>query len=180
MTDGDDPPKRPPFPFDFNFNGKDFNEFLKELQNIIENIAKDADIGSLFGDDPSSNPFVWGFSFGQGPDGTPRFEKFGDLFKNLGTVRPPVEPEDQTGDRVREPLVDVIEEGDRILVIVELPGVEKDQIKLKTTEDKLRLKARTDKRLYKKVVRLPSAVDPLSAKAQFQNGVLEVALTRLV
>ncbi|MMZ61831.1 Hsp20/alpha crystallin family protein [compost metagenome] len=63
-------------------------------------------------------------------------------------------------------------------MVAELPGVDKDKIKVRTTEDKVIIKAEGEKKYYKEV-ELPAKVDPKSAKASYRNGVLEVKLKRL-
>ena len=78
----------------------------------------------------------------------------------------------------REPLVDVIEEKASIKVVAELPGVEKEDIKLNATEDMLTISVDTPQRKYYKEVILPAKIDPKSAKATYKNGVLEVKLAK--
>lgn len=165
----DDFPKGPSrrgkeFPYD-----GDFNDFFKYIQRMLENFMN-SDISSefekIFGE--GDKPFVWGFSFNRGMDGKPRVEKFGNFPVNKNS-----EPSKDLG--IREPLTDIIEESDIIRVITELPGVEKDDIDLRTTESKMIIKATGDNdRIYKKSLAFPSVINPKSAKAKFKNGVLEI------
>ena len=78
----------------------------------------------------------------------------------------------------REPLVDVYEEKDVVKVVAEVPGVEKKDINLNATEDRLIISVDTPQRKYYKEVDLPAKVDPKSAKASYKNGVLEVVLNK--
>ncbi len=78
----------------------------------------------------------------------------------------------------KEPLVDVIERRDGTTVISELPGVAKKDIELHADNEKLSIKAGTGKKVYSKLVPLPSKVDPTSAAAIYNNGVLEVSFKR--
>mgnify|MGYP000734069888 CR=1 FL=1 len=116
-------------------------------------------------------PLVYGYMVSVGPDGKPVVREFGNFKPTpMGMVRPVEE---------REPLVDVIA-GDKVVqVVAELPGVEKDDIKLEATEDELMITAESERRKYRKVVKLPFKVDPKQAKATYKNGVLEVTLNRL-
>jgi HSP20 family molecular chaperone IbpA len=78
----------------------------------------------------------------------------------------------------KEPLVDVIERKDGITVIAELPGVEKKRIELHADHERLSMRADSAKGVYSKLVALPSKVDPSTAAATYNNGVLEVEFKR--
>ncbi|NJL34978.1 MAG: Hsp20/alpha crystallin family protein [Chloroflexaceae bacterium] len=77
----------------------------------------------------------------------------------------------------REPLVDVFDEGDEILVIVELPGVSMADIRIELNEDVLALET-TGERRYVKEILLPAAVDTTMLQQTYRNGILEVRLHR--
>ena len=112
---------------------------------------------------------VYGFSVKMGLGGKPVIEQFGNI------------RETETGPLVaetREPLVDVLDEDDRLLVIVELPGVDEKDIKLEVQEDILELTAETGDRKYVKEVLLPSAVDAASVQSSYRNGILEIRLKK--
>ncbi|HHF56110.1 MAG TPA: Hsp20/alpha crystallin family protein, partial [Thermoplasmatales archaeon] len=68
---------------------------------------------------------------------------------------------------------------DKISVTAEVPGVKKEDIDLEVTENTLRIKVDTKDRKYYKEVELPAEVDPKTAKATYQNGVLDVELKKL-
>jgi HSP20 family protein len=109
-------------------------------------------------------PFVYGWSMTVGPDGKPIVRQFGN-----------VSPRRQALDVEREPLVDVNETDSEISVVVELPGVDKSEIKLNVTEDTLEVRAGQK---YYKLVELPSEVVTNTSKATYKNGVLEVKLRK--
>jgi HSP20 family protein len=115
-------------------------------------------------------PFVYGYSFRIGPDGKPEIREFG----NVKPTRfgPTVKEE-------REPLVDVVETDDEIHVVAELPGVEKEDIKLHGTEDTLTISVDTPQRKYYKEITLPAKVKVKEARTQYKNGVLEVKLPKI-
>ncbi len=112
-----------------------------------------------------SSPFVYGFSMSVGPDGKPVIREFGNVEPG---VRGPLVKEE------REPLVDVMDNGKEVVVVTELPGVEKDDIKLESTDRALKISVESAKRRYLKELELPHMVDPRTAKATYKNGVLEV------
>ena len=75
--------------------------------------------------------------------------------------------------------VDVYEEDDRIRLVADLPGVEKDAIDLKCDGKTLTVSAASNRREYDERIRLPARVDEHSADASFRNGVLEVTFDKL-
>ncbi|PSQ08702.1 Hsp20/alpha crystallin family protein [Halobacteriales archaeon QS_5_70_15] len=72
----------------------------------------------------------------------------------------------------------VYEEDDRIRVVGDLPGVEKDGIDIKCDGERVTVVAGTETREYEERVDLPTTVDEHSARATFNNGVVEITLER--
>jgi len=155
---------------------KDFKEFTTRLPKdfIRERRLPDGSTVKEWG------PFVYGYSMTIGPDGKPQIREFGN-------VKPSLKPEVPFGPRKpsidikeeREPLVDVISTDGEVKVVAELPGVEKNDIKLYGTEKTLSISVDTPKRKYFKEVDLPTNVNPKTAKSSYKNGVLEVTLTKI-
>jgi HSP20 family protein len=115
-------------------------------------------------------PFVYGYSMKIGPNGKPEIQEFGNIKKGLkGT--PQVKEE-------REPLVDIVETDIEIHVVVELPGVEKTDIKLHGTDDSITISVDTPQYKYYKDVELPVKVRVIEARSSYKNGVLEVTLPK--
>lgn len=77
----------------------------------------------------------------------------------------------------REPLVDVFDEGDHLLIIAELPGVEEKDIEIGVEGDELTLSAKAPGGEYFKEVALPCPVEG-EAKTSYRNGVLQIELTK--
>ncbi|HVP92420.1 MAG TPA: archaeal heat shock protein Hsp20 [Acidobacteriota bacterium] len=125
-------------------------------------------------------PFVYGYSMTIGPDGKPQIREFGNVKpstsperESFGTRRPRLDVKEE-----REPLVDVINTDGEVKVVVELPGVEKEDIKLYGTEKTLTISVDKPQRKYYKEIDLPALVDSKTAKSNYKNGVLEVTLTK--
>jgi HSP20 family protein len=78
----------------------------------------------------------------------------------------------------REPLIDVFDEGNEIVVAAELPGARNDAIKIEVRGDILALTS-SGQRRYAKEVLLPSPVDAASMKRSFKNGLLELRLKKV-
>jgi HSP20 family protein len=116
-------------------------------------------------------PFVHGYSMKIGPDGKPEIQEFGNIKKSLkGT--PQVKEE-------REPLVDIVDTDKEIHVVVELPGVEKTDIKLRGTDDSITISVDTPQYKYYKDVELPTKIKVEEAKSTYKNGVLEVVVPKV-
>ena len=79
----------------------------------------------------------------------------------------------------REPLTDLIEHDDHFTVTMELPGVEKKDINLETTDDELEVSVDTPLRKYYKKLHLPCEIDSGTISASFNNGVLDVNIKQL-
>jgi len=159
---------------------KMFEEFFKDIEKqvpkdlIKERRLPDGSITKEFG------PFVYGYSVTIGPDGKP-------IIREFGNVRPSTKPlpfgAPKLGMEVkeeREPLMDVFDEGDSIRIVAELPGIEKSDINLDSTEKTLIISVSTEKRKYYKKIDLPSEIDPASATASYNNGILEVKVKKAV
>lgn len=112
---------------------------------------------------------VYGFSLRVGLGGRPIIEQFGNV---KATEEGAVVAE------VREPLVDVLDEGDYLVIIAELPGVEAEDVHQEVEGDILELRAETSDRKYSKEVLLPAAVDPASMRSSYRNGILEIRLRK--
>jgi len=113
-------------------------------------------------------PFVYGFSCTAEPGKEPVFQEFGNIRPSSRGIVP---------SEGREPLVDVMDDQDKYRIFVELPGVEKDNVKLDVTDDRVQIRTEDEKKFYKRVD-LDSPVDPDSAKASYKNGVLTVELAK--
>ena len=79
-----------------------------------------------------------------------------------------------------EPLVDLFIDGVNVILVAELPGVEKESIHVDATEDKLAISADSSTGDFFRELILPTRVDPNSSVASYKNGVLEVRLKKIV
>ncbi len=139
---------------------EDMEKEFEEIERMMEEFMSSAHEGTF-------GPYIYGFSVTIGPDGKPIVRKFGN-------VKPPVVEE----AGYREPFVDVVvdKKANEVKVIAEIPGVRKEDIEVEATERVVRIKAESGDRRYKAKVELPVDVDPKSAKARYNNGILEITL----
>lgn len=113
---------------------------------------------------------VYGFTIrtGLGKAGS-RIQTFGNIKKT------------KQGPRVaetREPIVDIFDEKDHVLIIAELPGVQETDITLDIKGDLLSLET-IGERKYAKETLLPAKVDFESREVNFKNGILEVKFKKV-
>ncbi len=136
-----------------------FDELEREFEQMNE--LMDRMMTSI-----GKEPQVYGFSVQVGPEGIPHVERFGN-------VLPPCKDHD-----VREPFATSIvsEKDNEFNITAEMPGIEKKDIEINVTESEVVIKAEGNGRKYYKSIAAPSPVDPDSAKARYNNGVLEVTL----
>lgn len=144
-----------------------FREF-EDIDRIFEDVMREFEEISRKG---GAQSFIYGFSVTMGPDGKPIVREFGNV---KPSSRGPIVREEM------EPLVDVFEEKDVIKVCAEIPGVNKEDIKVRLSDDnKLIISVDSPKKRYYKEVDLPAKVSSDGAKATYRNGVLEVVLEKV-
>jgi HSP20 family protein len=94
----------------------------------------------------------------------------------------------------RAPAVDLIDRENEIVVRVELPGIQKEDVSISLTADSITIEAQSRKEAaeekgdyrrreisasaFSRTIWLPSGVDAEAAKAAFQDGILEVTLPK--
>ncbi len=149
------------------------SDIFREIEEMLEELEEMA-LSSLerYAAMPAAEvrgPIVYGVRITIGPDGRPVIEEFGNV-KRIG--RKPVIEE------AMEPLVDVIDEKDRVVVVAEIPGVEKEDIDVRVKDGKLIIRAKGREKKYYKEIKLPPGVKPETAKARYKNGVLEVVIEK--
>ena len=122
-------------------------------------------------------PFVYGYSMTIGPDGKPRVREFGNVRSPLAgfglgaSTRPLISSE-------REPLADITTTEKEVKVILEMPGVSKENIKINAYESTLDVRSDDPQRKYHEVIELPAEADVETARSTYKNGILEIVFDR--
>lgn len=142
----------------------DFFREFEELDNVFESLFERLRRGEY---KETEGPFYYGVSVHVGPEGIPKVSHFG----NIRTY-----PTGELTTDTREPFYDVIIDKDRneAIVTLEMPGVEKKDIAIDATEETIEVKAETETRRYHQRIPLEMEIDPESARATYNNGVLEI------
>ena len=153
-----------------------FEKISKNLPPEFQNLSPE-DLMREFRKNKSkfglNSPIMYGFNVNIDKDGKPKIDSFGNIEPKPYSGKPVVKSK-------REPLVEVVEEKDQIIVIAEMPGVDRDDIELEATSDSLIISTKENaNRDYYKNVKLTSAVNLDVAKARYTNGILEVRLNKI-
>jgi len=172
--------KRRRYPFFRSWFFEDIDRMFREMEKMMEEefktftskVPKDYVRERKLPDGSTVRewgPFVYGYSVKIGSNGKPEIREFGNVKQS------------RSGPRVkeeREPLIDIIETDGEVHIVAELPGVEKNDVKLHGTENTLTISVDTPQRKYYKEVTLPAKVNVKEAKTEYKNGVLEVTLPK--
>ena len=101
--------------------------------------------------------------------GVPVVEPFGNIIKT--PAGPSIEEE-------REPITDLFDEKEEIIIIAELPGVREEDIKLDLNGDILEISAQRGERKFYKEVLIPAEVKAETMRSSYKTGILEVRIKK--
>lgn len=82
--------------------------------------------------------------------------------------------------REPEPLVDVFEEKDEIIVLAEFAGFKRESLRTHVKNQRLTLSAEALDSKYYKSLNLPKRVNPNTIRTKYKNGVLEIRLKKAI
>lgn len=163
-----------------------FDDVFAQIDEMMRRMQEATFGQGVPGDIEEGDGFVGGYSIRQRPGEEPEIRTFGDLGgDDLGGNDGQPSGAAPAGDHGEAPAsapgdgthVEVHRDDDVVRVVGDFPGVATDDIDLSATPDWLHVEAANDDRSYDETVDLPAAVDPDSAVASYNNGVLEVELS---
>ncbi|MGZ4884812.1 MAG: Hsp20/alpha crystallin family protein [Halobacteriota archaeon] len=128
-------------------------------------------------------------------------DSFGEMRRLLDTFRANMEetlervfPSQASPPALKQPRVDVLDVGDALQVVADMPGVRKEDIEINLKPERVEISAESSTETerkeedytyrergyasYRRVIDLPADVLPDKAEASFNNGVLEVNLPK--
>lgn len=162
---------------------KGLTGFLGGIADLVEKLEKLAESGSEIsrsGEFPATGERegrppvkgVYGFSVKLGPGGNePRVEPFGNVRRDrAGSV--------SVSDEEREPLIDIFDEDDRLLIVAEMPGVEPEDLKVDLEGQTLTLSAERDRHKYRKSIEVPEGIERDQLSVTCRNGIIEVSCAK--
>ena len=112
---------------------------------------------------------VYGFTINTAGGGSPKVETFGNIKKT---------PEGPKVDEEREPITDIFDEKNEMVIIAEMPGIEESDLKIDLKEDILEISAIGKNRTYRKEMLLPVKADKTNLRHKFTNRILEIRIKK--
>ncbi len=170
-------PNEHPLDVGFNFGGflGKLGSAMEKLVDLAESGQTLAKTGEIKGLDPQGRlRGVYGFSvktaLGDQGQREVKIEPFGNIRRESSG--------ETVVEDVREPLVDVHEEEDHVLVLAEIPGVSKKDVELELAGSRLTIGARRGEKRYRKEVALPASFSRENMRWECANGILKIRLER--
>ena len=149
---------------------EDADREFAEAEEMLNRMFRTVKEGSTSGAATSQLPYYYGYQINVGPDGKPHIREFGNV---KPAARGLIE---QSG--VREPLVDtsVDEKNNQLTITAEMPGVSKEDIKVNISDTYITIQAEKGDKKYHTDVPINLALEDVSAKAAYSNGILELKI----
>jgi HSP20 family protein len=169
---------------DFENIHEEMNRMFDVFSNISNNAPKELvrEYETKEGDKIREvGPIVYGYSMTIGPDGKPQVREFGNI-KSLGdnAVKKITQSDNLSQlSAEREPLVDVNMTDKEVKVVVEMPGIRKEDIKIKAYDSQVEVTTSKDaQRKYHKNIELPEQAEIETARSVYNNGILEITFDK--
>ena len=144
-----------------------FREFEHEMNDDLVNM-----INKIESEDRHrSEAFIYGYSINIDENGKAEINEFGNI-KSSSEGEENLEVSES-----REALVDIIEGKNAVTVVIELPGVEKSDIKVEIKESIIFVTTINSKNYYKEIP-LTGKIIANSARARYNNGILEIIINK--
>jgi len=153
-----------------------FSEQFKNIENRVpKNLIKEYETPEG-GKVREVGPIVYGYSMTIGPDGKPNVREFGNIKSPFAGREGFYQQPSLSAER--EPLVDISSTDKEVKVVVEMPGIKKENIKINAYENALEITSTAPERKYHKVIELPTEADIETVKSTYNNGILEVIFNK--
>jgi HSP20 family protein len=127
-------------------------------------------------------PIVYGYSMTIGPDGKPRIREFGNVRSSSplrggggggGSFSTPMISSE------RQPLADVITTDTEVKVVLEMPGANKENIKVNAYDNSVEVTTTDqEQRKYREVIEIPPETDIETVASTYKNGILEIVFKK--
>jgi HSP20 family protein len=169
------------------FIPREFDEMKREMEREVEEQFRDIqatapkelvrEYETPEGDKVREiGPLVYGYSMIIGQDGKPRVREFGNVQPSRpgvgrGVTRPRI-------IRERVPLANVITTHKEVIVEVEMPGINKKDIRVNASKDSVEVISEDPERKYRRVIDLPPETSIETAMSTYKNGMLEIVFDK--
>src|SRR6476659_11405342 len=176
--------------FDTRDMFKSFDDINREMDRMFNDVSSNAP-KELVREYQTSDgakirevgPMIYGYSMTIGPDGKTHVREFGNVDairnKNVGQSissdidKPQISTE-------RESLSDITTTEKEVKVVLEMPGINEEDIRINTYDDtKVEIKtADNSPRKYYKVVDVPKEANTETTRFAYNNGILEITFDK--
>jgi HSP20 family protein len=169
---------------------KEFEDMHKEMDrmfDIFDNISSNApkelvrEYQTPEGEKVREvGPIVYGYSMTIGPDGKPHVREFGNVKSPVGRMGGDTRGINPQISAEREPLADINSTDKEVKVVIEMPGIKKEDIKIKAYDGAVEVTSNStnSQRKYHKTIELPDNTDIETARSAYNNGILEVTFDK--
>jgi HSP20 family protein len=168
---------------------RDFEEAEREFEDTFMEIETKAS-KELMGEYETSEglkvrePFVYGYSVAIGFDGTPRVTEFSNAPSGIGSSGSSRGRKGGVSNygrteimSEREPLADINVYDKEVKVVVEMPGLSKEHIKIQAYNNSVEVSTDYPQRKYQ-VIDIPPDADIETVKSTYKNGILEIVFKK--
>lgn len=183
--------KKKPEDESFGFEN-DFEHMKKEMEKITERIIKQ--VAKNFNKtDEDKISRIQGFSIRIDSNGKINIKEFGERDREKPEKHVCFSDNSQEGFgqcrtkgalplglTEQEPFMEIIKQKKEIIVLVELPDVEKDEITVREKDEKLEINVNGIRKKYYKLFELPVKGNFEMMKTTYNNGVLEIVIPKYV
>jgi len=159
---------------EFDFLG--FGGLFKGIEKLVDLASKLEKSGSISQEGEinldhlkTGMKGVYGFTVKSAIGGRPQVETFGNIVKT---------PQGPKVNDEREPITDVFDEQDEVVIIAEMPGIEEVNIHIEINDDILEISTLNAKKSYRKELLLPIKFDNNIFFQKYTNGILEIRIKK--
>jgi len=157
-----------------NFGGlfKGLDKIIDLMVDMVENQKEEINVDGEFSKPEKNNNIIgkYGFSIKLGGENIPHIQKENELNKILAAKR--IEP------RVIEPAVEVFDEGDRIIIVIEVQGVKEEEIDIVLDEKIITIHVAGAERNYTKKIDLDFTPRKEDITAKLNHSIYSVIVTK--
>ncbi len=111
-----------------------------------------------------------------GPDGKPKVREFGNVKPSRRYGFRGISSPEISGEI--EPLIDVTTTDKEVRVVVEMPGISRDKIKINVYDNTVEVKNEDPQRKYHRSFEIPVETDIETARSSYNNGILEITFNK--
>src|SRR5215208_5101101 len=167
---------------------RQFEQMRRQMERMFDETKIPKDLGKEYQTSEGAKvhevgPLVYGYSMTVGPDGRPRVKEFGNtksLFgsRGISSARAATSGKPLTAGEI-EPLSDITTTDKEVKVVVEMPGIDKKDIKISAYDSSVQIStADKAQRKYRSVIELPPEADIQTVKSTYNNGILEITFKK--